>query len=169
MKRPALVIFSGLPGVGKTTIAKALAAKIHAVYLRVDTIEQALGRSMLQIKDTEDAGYEIAYALAADHLRLNHIVVADSVNSIELTRHDWRNIAHYNDAIAIEIEVICSDRDEHRRRIEKRVADIQNHVLPTWDDVLEREYEPRHDERVILDTSIIDIENCVQKIIENLK
>ena len=36
-----LIVFSGLPGTGKTTIAKALAAATAAVYLRVDTIEHA--------------------------------------------------------------------------------------------------------------------------------
>jgi predicted kinase len=39
-----LIIFGGLPGVGKTTLAKAVAREWEAVYLRVDTIEQALTR-----------------------------------------------------------------------------------------------------------------------------
>ena len=37
-----LIIIGGLPGVGKTTLAKAAAREWEAVYLRVDTIEQAL-------------------------------------------------------------------------------------------------------------------------------
>ena len=35
-----LIVFSSLPGTGKTTIAKDLAAQTDAVYLRIDTIEQ---------------------------------------------------------------------------------------------------------------------------------
>ncbi|MEU6773507.1 AAA family ATPase [Streptomyces sp. NPDC046759] len=35
----------GLPGTGKTTHARLLAARIGAVHLRVDTIEQAIVRS----------------------------------------------------------------------------------------------------------------------------
>ncbi|MEU0072867.1 AAA family ATPase [Streptomyces sp. NPDC006332] len=35
----------GLPGAGKTTLARLLAARIGAVRLRVDTIEQAIVRS----------------------------------------------------------------------------------------------------------------------------
>ncbi|EEQ16447.1 Uncharacterised protein [Yersinia frederiksenii] len=37
-----LIIFSGLPGTGKSTIAHLLAERLKAVYLRIDTIEQAI-------------------------------------------------------------------------------------------------------------------------------
>ena len=37
-----LIVLSGLPGTGKTTIGKALAAKRSAAYVRVDEIEHAL-------------------------------------------------------------------------------------------------------------------------------
>ena len=37
-----LYIFGGLPGTGKTTLARYLAHHQRAVYLRIDTIEQAL-------------------------------------------------------------------------------------------------------------------------------
>ncbi len=40
-----LIVFSGLPGTGKTTIANDLAATTGAVYLRIDTIEQAIRNS----------------------------------------------------------------------------------------------------------------------------
>jgi predicted kinase len=37
-----LIVFSGLPGVGKTTIAQALARELRATYVRIDTIEDAI-------------------------------------------------------------------------------------------------------------------------------
>ena len=40
-----LIVFSGLPGVGKTGIARELARTIGAVHLRIDSIEQALRRA----------------------------------------------------------------------------------------------------------------------------
>ena len=37
-----LIIFGGLPATGKTMIARELARQIGAVYLRIDSIEQAM-------------------------------------------------------------------------------------------------------------------------------
>ena len=40
-----LIAFAGLSGAGKTTIARILAQRLGAAYLRIDTIEQALRSS----------------------------------------------------------------------------------------------------------------------------
>jgi predicted kinase len=63
-----LISFSGLPGVGKTTVVRALAQEISAVYTRVDSIEVALKNSSLQIHPAEDSGYLAAVAVTKDNL-----------------------------------------------------------------------------------------------------
>lgn len=52
-----LVIFGGLPGVGKSTLARALAERLRAVYLRIDSIEAGIRASALAPADLMDAGY----------------------------------------------------------------------------------------------------------------
>ena len=42
MGKAFLFIFSGLPAVGKSTLAKFVLKEFGAVYLRIDTIEQGL-------------------------------------------------------------------------------------------------------------------------------
>ena len=65
---PRLIVFSGLPGVGKTTLARPLAKHLQGVYLRVDSIEVALKTSSLHIHPAEDAGYLAGIAIARDNL-----------------------------------------------------------------------------------------------------
>ena len=135
-----LIALGGLPGVGKSTLAKALARRIGAVHLRIDTIEQALRNAGLDVSGPE--GYLAARDLAEDNLRIGHTVIADSVNPVGTTRDYWRETAARVGVELVEIEVACSDRDEHRRRVELRSPDIPGLVLPTWQQVLDRHYEP---------------------------
>lgn len=153
-----LVVLAGLPGTGKTTLGRALAARLGAVHLRIDTIEQALGGG-----DIADLGYRVAYAVAEDNLRLGLTVIADSVNPIELTRAAWRAVAGRAGAEVVEIEVVCRDSDEHRQRVETRIADIAGHRLPDWRDVVEREYEPWGRPRI--DTAGRTVESCLAELL----
>jgi predicted kinase len=98
-----LIVFGGLPGTGKTTLACALAEERRAVYLRIDAIEQALRSSGALAGDVGPAGYMVAYALAEANLRLGRTVVADSVNPLPVTRDAWRGVAATAAAAIIEI------------------------------------------------------------------
>src|SRR6266545_2722407 len=82
-----LIVLSGLPGVGKTTIARELARVLPAVHVRMDSIEQALRRIGLIV---EGEGYAVAHAVAADNLYVGATVVADCVNPWPLRRKEWR-------------------------------------------------------------------------------
>ncbi len=161
-----LIILGGLPGSGKTTLARALAARLAAVHLRVDSIEQALLRA--GIATVGAAGYAVAQQLATDNLRLGHKVIADSVNPVAASRAGWRKAAETAGAACAEIEVTCSDAVEHRRRVETRQADLEGHRMPSWADVLALHYEPWIVDLVV-DTAHDDIESLATRLAEKLR
>jgi predicted kinase len=160
-----LIVFSGLPGVGKTTIARELARMLPAVHVRVDSIEQALRSSGMVV---EGEGYAVAHAVAEDNLRTGHTVVADSVNPWPLTRDGWRAVAERAGVPVLEIELACSDQDEHRRRVESRAADIPGHRLPTWQQIMERDYRAWDRPRLVVDTSRQTVQESVATIASHL-
>lgn len=160
---PTLIILGGLPGAGKTTLGRTLARKIGAVHIRIDTIEHAIRASGV-VNDLEDVGYRVGYALALDNLRLGLDVVADSVNPWGLTREAWRAVAQGAGVASFEVEVICSDAAEHRRRVETRPQDIPGHIHPTWQTVIERDYRPWDGEHLVIDTAGRSVEAGVAEI-----
>lgn len=162
---PRLVVFSGLPGTGKSTIARELARRMGAVWLRVDTIETAIADADSPIADE---GYRAAYALAIDNLRLGLDVVGDSVNPWIETRDAWRAAGLAAGAPVLEVEVVCSDPAEHRRRVETRVADVPGLTPPTWQEVVDRDYRPWVRDRVVVDTAGRDVDACVAEVLAAL-
>ena len=164
-----LIILGGLPASGKSTIAQALAARIGACYLRLDTVEQAI-RSAMPLPGDNDvgpAGYVALYRLAADNLRLGHTVIVDSVNAIEITRQAFRGVAAETGRKSLEVEVVCSDAATHRHRAETRVSAIEGLTLPSWAQILKRHFEPwKPDLR--LDTFLLTTEESVAAIIKAL-
>lgn len=163
---PFLYIFSGLPGSGKTSLALRTAKHLRCTYLRIDTIEQGL-RELLSA-NVEGEGYRLAYRITSDNLRVGSSVIADSCNPLELTRREWEQVAQETGVRHINIEVICSDIHEHRRRVDNRAPDIPGMKLPTWDEVEHRAYEPWTVERIVIDTADKSVEESINELLSEL-
>jgi predicted kinase len=159
-----LVIVAGLPATGKTTVARLLAGQIHAAHIRVDTIEQALVDMTSLTQPLGPVGYLVGYAIAADQLRNGVSVVADSVNPLAVTRAAWRDVGARYAARTVDVEIVCSDPREHRRRAETRRASIPGLILPTWQDILDREYQPWDHPPIVIDTATASAAACVTEI-----
>jgi predicted kinase len=176
--QPMLIIFGGLSGTGKTTVARELARQLGAVYLRIDSIEQAIrdsgGVNQPVVKQPivkqpiYDAGYRVGYAVAEDNLRLGLTVVADSVNPLQITRDAWIGVANRAHVNAVEVEAVCSHPEQHQLRVETRVSDIEGLRLPTWQEVVSREYEPWDRPHILIDTTTHSVAENLKRIREAL-
>ena len=161
---PTFYIFAGLPGTGKTTLARVLAKHYEAVYLRLDTIEHELK----DLSNVKGEGHCISYAVAYDNLLLGTDVIFDSCNTIQITRDQLEATAEKAHARYVNIEVLCSDAEEHRARVVERNDNIVGRRLPTWEEVQERYYEPWVKEHVVIDTANKSIKDCVSELLSQL-
>lgn len=151
---PNAYIFSGLPGVGKTTLAKQLAQVIpDTVYFRIDTIEYYLKKEYSQ--ELTKQGYEIAYNQAKENLELGKNIIIDCCNPVIESRELWSKLSNIGSTEVINIEVVCKKKQIHQNRVETRY-NINENKYPSWQDVLDREYQAWNQSIITIDTSIND-------------
>ena len=149
-----LVVFAGLPGVGKTTISGSLCRRIGASFVRIDAIESGLRHAgLVPAGGPGTAGYAVAHHIVRSMLLEGLHVVVDAVNPIGEARRGWIELASELDTGLLSVEVVCGDADVHRRRVDQRTADLPGHDLPTWRDVVDLSYEPWSDANLVVDST----------------
>ncbi|MEO5888540.1 MAG: AAA family ATPase [Anaerolineales bacterium] len=162
-----MIVISGLPGSGKSTVAEAVVEKLSLPIFSVDPIESCIVKSGLRRSfETGLAAYLVAETLAAEQLRLGLSVIIDAVCPVREARVMWHNLAEQQNSRLIIIECVLA-RDLHKTRIESRVRNIQGIPEVTWSDVEDRrnEYLAWEEERLVLDTSNTR-ENNLDKVLE---
>ena len=152
--QPILVIFTGVPGTGKTILAEHAAQWLHAPLFNKDELEATLWRSRIG-RDANSgwASYELLTTLARGQLRRRQSAILDSVATLERIRSPWRALAA-EFAIPLRIvQTICSDDATHRARLHVRQRGIPGWPELTWDEAVRvaETFEPWTDTRLILD------------------
>ena len=130
---------AGLPGAGKSALADALGRQTGWPVLSVDPVEAALlGAGIGATQPTGLAAYNVVDALTEHLLRLGQTVVVDAVNAAAEARAQWVALAERTGVPLHFIEVICSDADLHRRRLEGRRRSLGDLREPRWDALHQR-------------------------------
>lgn len=166
-----VIAISGLPGVGKTSIAEAVAARTGAVHLSIDAVEEAIRACGLPPGwQVGVAAYEAARAMAELNLRHGRTVVVDAVNDSDEARQTWRNAASRTGSRLDFVHLAISDAQEHERRLAGRERGLPFVGEPTWVDVQRRraEYAAGSDEVLELDTSSQPVDDVVAALVTRL-
>ena len=166
-----LIVMSGLPGSGKSTLANGLARELGIAVFSVDPIEGALHRSAVSVGENSVAPYNIAETLAEENLSLGVSVIVDAVNPIEIARAMWRDLAARQHCRYRPIEIVCSDSQLHRRRIEARHRGIPGIPEITWERVQTRagQYQAWREDRLVLDSATLSPDALVNSALEYVR
>ena len=152
-----LIVFSGLPGTGKSTLAEIVGKQFGIPVFAKDWLEAVLLQNGLQPKQNGKSlgyvGYELLTTLAERQLMLGQSVILDSVAGIENIRDAWKRLAEKYQAERRVIECICSDETIHRDRLLTRERKIPGWHELEWSEVerVKEYYVPWQEDRLVLD------------------
>ncbi|CAM3566846.1 AAA family ATPase [Stackebrandtia soli] len=136
-----LVVLSGLPGTGKTTVAAATAVRLDCTHLSVDVAEAAMWRCGVDRSvGSGVAAYEVVAAVAEVQLRAGRLVVVDAVNAVPEARATWSRVATAAGARLLSFECVLTDVSLHRARAEERDA-LEGFYNPSWEEIERRRAE----------------------------
>lgn len=165
-----LIVFSGLPGTGKSTLAEAVGRRLSTPVFARDWLEAALLRSELVPSDPHrplgSAGYQLMTTLAERQLSLEQSAILDSVASTQTIRETWKHLSKKYHASWIVIECICSDETFHKMQLARRKRQIPGWHELDWEEVekVRKYYSPWQEERLVLDLTDPFEENLARAI-----
>jgi predicted kinase len=133
--RCRLVLVSGLPGSGKSTVARSLSSLFtgtdHVVVLRTDTVrkEALLLTAAAPVSYTTDSKahiYSIVLDRARQALHDRKLVLVDATFNLDGQVRRFQQLAHDDWSLFAILLCQCRDEDETRRRLSSRTGDASD-------------------------------------------
>lgn len=168
--RAVILWFTGLSGAGKSTVAHAVEQRLHnqkchTFVLDGDNIRHGLSSDLGFAESDRKENIRRIAEVAKLMLEAGNITLTAFISPFRLERELARNIVAKEDFIEIYCRCdlsVCEQRDVkglYRKARQGRIANFTGISSP---------YEPPENPELIIDTEQLDIDECVQRVLNHL-
>lgn len=162
-----IVVICGLPGIGKTTLARDLAPLINAVILSSDKIRKELFPKPIYSKQEAKIIYDVMILLAKYLYSAEINCIIDATFNKKRSRTDLKSKLKLPEEKLCIVECICSE-DTVVSRLKSRKNDYSDADLRIYIRMKET-YEPILEEHLVIDTCQFSSETNAKKIASQIK
>ena len=148
-----LILIAGMPGGGKTTLARLVSRQLGIPVFAKDRVQRVLRDHNLAKENTGD-GYYVILDMADEQLGLGLSCILDATFPLDHFRTVASEIAQRHKANLCALYCYCSDDNMWRERMTDRVHYVPGWKPVGWADVLRmREYyQPWNDNALFMDS-----------------
>jgi predicted kinase len=143
-KEKFLILICGLPGTGKTTIAKKLAERLtQYALISQNDVRRKMG--IKRMPKTQEKVLRAIDRITADYLRADRGVIFESVNRCSFRRHQMYGVASCCGRRVITMDIVCpeeisKDRMLKRPKSDKLLSDpndpdVYDRLKAAWENV----------------------------------
>jgi predicted kinase len=148
------IVMRGFPGTGKSTIARLLAAALHAPLIDRDIIRQTAVDVFGELPQVGQFSYELMFALAREQLGFGLSVVVDTPLTYHTTYEQCKELAQSFHTPMLVVHCQCPP-EVQKRRLEGRKGKVSEFQITSWEqwEQWRPRFEEFEDDGCIIDTS----------------
>ncbi|HLZ81889.1 MAG TPA: ATP-binding protein [Ktedonobacteraceae bacterium] len=148
------IVMRGYPGTGKSTIARAIAAALHAPLIDRDILRQKAVDIFGDLPQIGRFSYELMFALVEEQLSLGLSVVVDTPLTYRTTYEQSKMLAKTFQIPMLVVHCQCPP-DVQKRRLEGRKGKVSEFQITSWEEWMQWKprFENYDDGGCVIDTS----------------